>query len=351
MRLILMGTGPFALPAFSAIADRPDLEIAAVVTKPTADAKNAVESPVALWARSAGFTVLQPHRIRDAAAVAELASFAADLSVVCDYGQILSRDALEAARLGSINLHGSLLPRHRGAAPVQWAILSGDRTSGVSVIRMTEGLDAGAVIASEETAILPGENAEELERRLSQLGVAPTLAAIERLRTCPDLISALAVGVPQNDALATRAPRLRKTDGQLDFRLDAVVLDRIVRAMQPWPGGFADLESADGKQTRCIIHRAVVAAEDSRLPPPGPFETPGEVVPWKLLGTRLQEHLTSAAGGTPADLYVRCGRGWLGIVEIQAAGKRRMGGGQFAAGACRGRTAHFAIPEATTLIV
>lgn len=351
MRLILMGTGPFALPAFSAIADRPDLEIAAVVTKPTAEAKNAAESPVASWAQRSNLVLLQPKRIRDAAAVAALKSLRADLAVVCDYGQILSRDALDAARLGSINLHGSLLPRHRGAAPVQWAILSGDKTSGISVIRMTEGLDAGAIITAAETEILPDENAEELERRLSVFGVDPTLKAIERLRACDDLDAASAVGIPQNDLLATKAPRLRKTDGQLDFRMDAAILDRIIRGLQPWPGAYADLETADGKLTRCSIHRAVPTAEPDHLLAADEQYAVGVAVPWDLLDPVRKQQICAVTSGPPAEMYVRCGRGWLGIREIQAAGKRRMSSGQFAAGSCRGRTARFQIPDATTLIV
>jgi len=156
MKLVLMGTGPFAVPSFRQIA-RSNCEILAVVTKapvdkPTRD-KEPLESPVMSWAKDAGLPIVTPGSINDLEAVQWLGALKPDLLVVCDYGQILSNEALSQARLGGINLHGSLLPRHRGAAPVQWSILSGDSLAGVSVIHMTPKLDAGPVLEQRSREI------------------------------------------------------------------------------------------------------------------------------------------------------------------------------------------------------
>ena len=182
-RLIVMGTGPFAVPAFEALRAAGH-EIALVVTKrqpPVKSRKGPPPSPVRSWAEDHGLEVFDPDSINDEAAVNRIRGVAASLLVVCDYGQILKPAALESATLGGINLHGSLLPKYRGAAPVQWSLLSGDEVTGVSVIHMTPRLDGGPIVTTRQTAIDDKETAGELEARLAIIGAEATLEAIDRL--------------------------------------------------------------------------------------------------------------------------------------------------------------------------
>jgi len=219
-------------------------------------AKKQPPRPVYQWARDAGLDVFEPASINAPDANAKLAGLHADLLFVCDYGQILSNECLSTTRLGGINLHGSLLPRHRGAAPVQWTLLSGDTEAGVTVIHMTPRLDAGPSLAVVRTAIGPDESAEQLEPRLSELGVAATLEAVDLLSNWDGTSP---IGAAQNPSLVTKAPRFAKSDGQLDFRRPAKMLVRQVRACQPWPSTFAELTWRDGKQMRLLIKSARAA--------------------------------------------------------------------------------------------
>lgn len=265
LRVVLMGTGPFAVPSFRQI-HRDGHAILAVVSRPPVEKpsrdKQPAEGPVMLWAQDAGLDVATPASINTEEMVAWLRGLNPDLLVVCDYGQILSNEVLGTARLGGINLHGSLLPRHRGAAPVQWTILAGDSVAGVSVIHMTPRLDAGPVIETVQTEIRSGESAETLEQRLSQLGVAPTLTAMERLAGIREGESL--PGVLQDQALSTKAPRLRKSDGQLSCRYSVALIDRQIRGLQPWPGVFGELLLANGKAVRMIVHRATPVQDPDR---------------------------------------------------------------------------------------
>ena len=179
MRIVVMGTGPFAVPSCRRLVEAGH-EIALVVVRPPANAK-APQAPVEAWASEQGLPLYQPTSINLAEAIERLRTVAAELFFVCDYGQILSKECLSITRLGGINLHGSLLPRHRGAAPVQWSILAGDQRAGVSVIHMTPGLDAGPVLSVRATNVLPDENAGELEVRLSQIGAEATIEAVNLL--------------------------------------------------------------------------------------------------------------------------------------------------------------------------
>ncbi len=265
LRVVLMGTGPFAVPSFRQI-HREGHAILAVVSRPPVEKpsrdKSPAEGPVMLWATEAGLEVSTPASINSDEMVAWLKGLHPDLLVVCDYGQILSKEVLGTARLGGINLHGSLLPRHRGAAPVQWTILAGDPIAGVSVIHMTARLDAGPVIEYVRTEIRPGETAEELESRLSQLGVEPTLTSMERLAGLQDGQSLS--GEVQDQVLSTKAPRLSKSDGQLACRYGIALIDRQIRGLQPWPGVFGELQLANGKSVRMIVHRATPVQDPDR---------------------------------------------------------------------------------------
>jgi len=183
LRIVVMGTGPFAVPMFRALVASAH-RLVAVVTRPdrAAGGRRPARNPMREAAAAAGVGVLDPERVNDPAVVASLATLRPDLFVVCDYGQILSRDLLAVPPLGGINLHGSLLPRHRGAAPVQWAIRAGDPVTGVSVIHMTPALDAGHVIVARATSVAPRETAAELEPRLAELGAGAVLDAVDRLQ-------------------------------------------------------------------------------------------------------------------------------------------------------------------------
>lgn len=331
MRIVLMGTGPFAVPSFEALRQL-DLEIAAVISRPEVQAPSAKKapppSPVRLWAQSQGLAVHTPASINDSMTIDWLRSLGADLFVVCDYGQILSSDALSSARLGGINLHGSLLPRHRGAAPVQWTILSGDSIAGVTVIHMTPGLDAGPILASTKTELLAGENAQELENRLSHLGVASTVQALAMLRNWDPTTPS--PGAPQDRTFATKAPRLAKGDAELDPSFPCRLLDRQVRGLQPWPGCFAHVECSNGSTLRLLIQRARPIPLDAPLPdqPIGTLLT-GEAI------QSLQADAPSLFNATtPSDvkLAVVVSDGLLALEQVQPAGKKSMAAAEFARG-------------------
>lgn len=265
LRLLVMGTGPFAVPMFAALRESPH-QILAVVTRPThaAPGRRPPKNPLREAAEAAGLPVLAPERVNDDDAIAAIERLAADLFVVCDYGQILAPRLLATAPLGGINLHGSLLPRHRGAAPVQWAILEGDPVTGVSVIHMTPALDAGAVILARALPIYPGNTAVDLERLLAELGAGATLEAIDRLQASVAVREAgelLAVGTPQDATQATKAPRLTKADGIVNWSLPASRIERMRRALEPWPRTAAFLHRADGPPLRIVFEELAVLRE------------------------------------------------------------------------------------------
>lgn len=309
MKLVLMGTGTFAEPAFDRLMATSH-EVVCLVTQPDkgqstkarGSTRQTGEGMESLAARHA-VPLWRPDSINTADSIERLHSLGADLMVVAAYGQILKPGVLAATRLGGINLHASLLPRHRGAAPVAWAIASGDSETGVSVIRMTPALDAGEVIGVRRTPIGSEETAGTLETRLSLIAADMAVEAVDRLST------GTADGFIQDLALVTRAPKLNKLMGDLDWSKDAEFLARWVRAMQPWPTAYTNLH----RQGQPPLRLLVVAAE--------PIEAeggqPGEV---------LQP---------PADLSclpVQCGRGALAIKVVQPAGKAPMPASAFLRG-------------------
>ncbi len=302
-----MGTGPFAVPSFEAVRGA-DHEILAVVTKPEPEVKSRKgppPSPVRTWAEGHGLNVLDPPSINDPAAIEQLQLLQADLFVVCDYGQILKSETLAASRLGGINLHGSLLPAYRGAAPVQRALLSGDRETGVSVIHMTPRLDGGPILATRRTEILETETAGELEQRLSRLGVQPVLDAIEQLQAWD---GSTVLGDRQDSAAATKAARLNKREAEIDWSRSNRAVDCHVRGMQPWPVAFGQLPIKPNKPPlRLAILQVTPAAEDA-----------GDLVPGQI------------TGGT--QLVVVTGEGSLRVERLRPAGKREMTGEEFMRG-------------------
>jgi methionyl-tRNA formyltransferase len=309
LRIVVMGTGPFAVPMFETLRASPHA-LVAVVTRPdhAPPGRRPPPNPMRAAAMAAGLQILDPERVNDPEAVAAIAALRPDLFVVCDYGQILSRDLLAVPPLGGINLHGSLLPRHRGAAPVQWAILAGDVETGVSVIHMTPGLDAGNVITAAATPIASHETAAELERRLAELGRDPVLEAVAVLQEA--VAAGWPVGVPQDPAAATRAPRITKADGIVDWTHDAARIERMRRALEPWPRATTFFERGDGVRQRLVLEDVAVVAA------PAADAAAGTVL---------------VAGG--GRLVVACGDGTaLEILRLVPEGRRSMSAAEFLRG-------------------
>ncbi len=303
MRLIMFGTGPFAVPTFEALIQSPH-EVVALFTRPIADSgkrRKTAENPTRDVAIGAGLAVFDPMNVNDPESVEQLLNFKADLFVVCDYGQILSRDCLAASKLGGINLHGSLLPKYRGAAPINWAIFQGEPVTGITIIHMTSKLDGGPCLIKAETEIGPQETAEQIEPRLAKLGVAPVLQAIDVLENWDGNSP---IGQSQDPAQATRAPRLKKSDGKINWSRSAVEIVNQIRAFQPWPGTFTTWDNEKLKQPlRIIIHQATALPEQS----PSSAKAPGSVL---------------VADGTA--LIIQTGSGQISIDTLQPAGKRVM---------------------------
>jgi methionyl-tRNA formyltransferase len=320
LRVVLMGTGPFAVPSFEALCQAGH-DCLLVITRPERTgpgSRPAEASPVRKWAESRGLPVEAPESMNTTESVQLLESLQPDLLVVCDFGQILKPGPLAAAKLGGINLHGSLLPSYRGAAPVQWAVLNGDEETGVSVIHMTPRLDAGPVIAFRRTSIGPQETSGTLEERLSRLGVEATLEAVAKLIAAKNSATEVAA-VPQEIEKASKAPRLNKTDGRILWARSARELDFHVRGMQPWPGAFTEVPLANPSSAN------VSGTNDSRATPqPGgglrlvilEIESTGQLVSPDL------EPGTIAIEGN--DFLVACGDQWVRILRLKPAGKREM---------------------------
>src|SRR5688572_8956748 len=257
MRIVVLGTGPFAVPMFQSLLDSPH-EVAALMTRPTPPAKGREKGPVNPMrdaAEARGLPVHSPASINTEEGKQLLQQLAPDLLVVCDYGQILAGDVLAIAPLGGINLHASLLPKYRGAAPIQWALLQGESETGVTVIHMTPRLDSGPILAVRKTEIRPDEAHPELEQRLARLGIEPVHEAIEQLAQWD---RASTIGTPQDKALATKAPRLKKEHGAIDWSRTGEQIRNQVRALKPWPGTYTFWQREGHDPLRLVIDRASV---------------------------------------------------------------------------------------------
>ena len=287
MRIVFMGTPQFAVPALQKLLEQ--WPVAGVVTQPDRPAgrgRRPAAGAVKLEAQRFGLPVISPVRLRDATAHAQIVDWAPDLIVVAAYGQLLNPAVLQLPKYGCLNIHASLLPRHRGAAPVAAAILAGDKTTGVSIMRMDAGLDTGAVLEQRIIHIRPDHDAGSLTLDLAALG-AETLCAM-----LPAYITGKLKAAQQDAQLATYAPQLTKKDGLLDFGKPASELARRVRAMQPWPSAHL---LWNGAPLKILAARAV----------------PGSAAPGRVLA-----HAAGAAIGTGQD--------WLLLEMVQPAGKRPM---------------------------
>lgn len=295
MRIVFCGTPSSAVPSLRALAAEREWELATVLSQPDRPAgrgRRAIASPVKRAALELGIPVLTPEKLKEVRE--ELKSLRPDVIAVVAYGRIFRRWLLELPPLSCVNVHFSLLPRHRGVAPVQWAILAGEKRTGVTTMRMERGVDTGPVFLEEATEIGARETAGELTDRLAQMG-GPLL-----VRTLRGLASGTLQPMPQVDADATYAPRLEKEDGRIDWTWPAEEISRRVRGLSPWPGAFTRFR---GKMLK--IHAANAA--------------PGEADAGRLL----------EAGGLVA---VGTGAGLLELEEVQLEGKARMKGETWARG-------------------
>lgn len=299
-RTIFLGTGSFAVPIVAALAEHPLVDLVAVVTAPQRAGSRGrpTDPPVAMWATDRRLPTFRPARLRAAAAVAHLRELAPDLLVLADYGQIVPPELLDVPPHGALNLHPSLLPRYRGAAPIRAAILAGDAETGVTLMRMDAGLDTGPVIAQVRTPIEPAVTAPQLEERLAQLAAGLLTRDLEAW-LAGDLPA-----TPQSDADATLTRPLRREDGRLDPAKSAEALERQVRAYQPWPGSFLEVGSL-----RVVVWRA------------HPVESVGSSVE---VGAVYQ-----SSDGRPA---LHTAHGGLVLDEVQPAGGKRMTGAELLRG-------------------
>lgn len=333
MRLAVLGTGPFAVPMFQSLLDSPH-QVLGLMTRPTPPPRPREKlppNPMRDEAERRGLAVFAPENINSEAGRAIIQSLAPELLVVCDYGQILSADVLGLVPLGGINLHASLLPRYRGAAPIHWALLNGEEETGVTVIHMTPRLDAGPILAQRRTPIASDETQADLEARLARLGVQPVHEAIHLLAQW-DRISP--IGTPQDASHATSALRLRKEHGAIDWIRTAEQIYNQVRALKPWPGTYTYWHRPGEEPLRLVIDQVSAMARglraaifgaglDTNAPPvpaghlpPDPFDhEPGHVV---------------VCDGK--QLIVATGDGGLSILAIQPAGKKVMPIDQFLRG-------------------
>jgi methionyl-tRNA formyltransferase len=296
MRVAFLGTPEIAAMCLRALAEVH--EVALVVSqpdKPVGRGGHVAAPPVKVLAQELGLVILQPKSARTGELAAALAASRAELAVVVAYGKILPRAVLDAAPRGCINVHASLLPKYRGAAPVQWAVIAGERETGVSIMQLDEGMDTGPVLLERRTAIDPDETAGELLVRLGPIGAEAMLAAII------EIAEGTARFRTQDHAFATHAPMLTKTDGAIDFTQPAERVAARIRGVDPWPGAQALLRGHVVKLYRARAERSHGA--------------PGQILAIDARGA-----------------HVACGEGAVWIRELQLPGKKRLSAAQVAHG-------------------
>jgi len=299
MKVVFCGTPEFAVPTLKHLLSQPDFEIAAVITQPDRPSGRGMKlkfSAAKEAALAANVPVHQPEKIRAADSRQLLESLAPDVIVIIAYGQIIPASLLIIPRLGWINLHGSLLPKYRGAAPIQWAIANGETRTGLTSMRIDAGMDTGAILLQGETSILPTETTPQLAARLAEMG-APLMA---------DTLRGIAAGTlhsrPQRNEDASYAPLLKKEDGRVDWSRTAAEIYNRIRAFTPWPGAFTAFRG----QTCHIAGEAV--SNETTVAPPGTIRT------------------------TNGELRVACGGATeLRILSVKLAGGQAMPAADFAA--------------------
>ena len=288
MKTVFMGTPDFSVPALERLHD--EHEVLAVVTQPDkakGRSGKLIACPVKEKALELGLTVLQPEKARDEAFIQSLRELKPEVIVVIAYGQILPKEILELPKYGCVNVHASLLPGYRGAAPIQWAVINGDEVTGVTTMLMNEGLDTGDILLKKEVGVDEKETGGSLFEKLSTVGaelMLDTLSGLEKGEITPE---------PQNEAEASKVGLLKKSMGKLDFRKSATEIERLIRGLDPWPGAFTFFK---GKKISL----------------------------WKaeVLEGEAQPGVVKEAGRDYID--IGCGSGILRVTELQAEGKKRM---------------------------
>jgi methionyl-tRNA formyltransferase len=300
MRVVFCGSGQFAVPSFKAIC-RGGYELVGLLTQPARKAGRGGKlrhMPIAAAAEEMAVAATPCENINSEESMAMLRAMAPDVIAVVDFGQIIGPQARAVSSIDTINLHGSLLPELRGAAPVNWAIIRGYKATGVTTFSLVGPVDAGAMIARTETEIAPGERADELKARLADMG------AELMCKTLDMLASHNAHPVEQDHSLATHAPIMTKSDGVIDWTASAREIVNLVHGAWPWPGGQAVLKRGDGKEYPMVIARAEVSTGAAMLAP----------------------------GMLDDELCVSTGSGWIRILELKPSGKRLMAFKDFANG-------------------
>ncbi len=302
LRIVFMGTAELSCASLRALLAVPDFQIVGVVTQPDKPRGRSLKlqpSPAKELAVSHGLPVLQPERARNEIFIQQLRALQPDLIAVAAYGQILPGSILGLPRFGCLNVHTSLLPKYRGAAPIQWALLHDETESGVTIMKMDAGLDTGDILTQEATPITPEDTSESLHDRLADMG------ARLLVQTIPEYVTGRIRPQPQPSEGVTYAPKIKKQDGRLDWMQPARTLWNRIRALTPWPGAFSYLQNGP-RPTLLKIWRAEVTARSG---------TPGEILQAANVG-----------------IMVGCGRDALQILELQREGGRRLKASEFLAG-------------------
>ena len=302
LRIIFFGTAELSCASLDKLCGDKMFQVIAVVTQPDKPKGRDLKlspSPVKILAEKLNLPVLQPLKARDEKFIAELRELKSDLMVVVAYGQILPPVILDLPTHGCVNVHTSLLPKYRGAAPIQWAIADGNSETGVTIMKMDAGLDTGPILSMRRTPILPEDDSQKLHDRLAQLG------AELLIETIPDYVSGKISPQPQPAEGSTYAAKIKKEDGQIDWNQPAEKIWNRLRAFTPWPGAFTFLQSEPKPQLLKIWKAEVVEKSG----------TAGMVLSADKIG-----------------IIVGCGKDALRILELQREGGRRMGAGDFLAG-------------------
>lgn len=299
MRIAFLGTPEFAVPSFRMLFESGHtLALFTQPDRPVGRHGTPVPPPVKVFATEHGIPVFQFERIRSAEGVAALRAFAPDLMVTAAFGQLLSQENLDIPKLGCVNVHGSLLPKYRGAAPIQWSVINGDPETGITTMMTNLGMDTGDILLKRVVPIDPNETAGELYTRLADIGAEVLKDTLERLE------AGTLVRTPQDETHATKCSMLRKEDGLIDFSKTSKQVHDLVRGTDPWPGAYAFLDDAPLK----IRKTRIVTDRDTDLAPGTVFGSPKE------------------------GLFVQCGTGVIEVLELQAPGAKRLDGKTFLRG-------------------
>ncbi len=331
MRVIFLGTPEFAVPSLRALIDS-SCEVCAAFTQPDRPAgRSQIPRPPAVksFAASAGIPVFQPEKIRTPENKPLLESFKPDFIVVVAYGQILPKWLLDLPRLGCVNVHGSLLPRYRGAAPVAWAILNGDAVTGITTMRMDEQLDTGPMLLKREVSISDTMTSGQLAEVLAGVGAELLIPTLEGLR------DGTVKAVEQDNALATVAPRITKEMARIDWGRDARAIHNQIRGLNPWPLAYTECR---GERIQ-ILHSSPPEKDEEKSDPArsAGVLARNSIGPTEIRGGSMRSSVAYVPGTflglTGRGLHVVCGSGTaLEILELQPAGKKRMSGRDFANG-------------------